>query len=119
MSSAIAGAIIGAPFGGWVSDRFGRRMALLMADFVFILGAILMAVAPMPAIIILGRVCVGLGIGMASFTSPLYISEASPSKVRGALVSTNGFLITGGQFLSYIINLGLSKVIQPLKSISC
>ncbi|GLJ06629.1 hypothetical protein SUGI_0043460 [Cryptomeria japonica] len=68
-----------------------------------------MAAAPNLAMLIVGRVCVGLGIGMASFTSPLYISEASPSKVRGALVSTNGFLITRGQFLSYIINLGLSK----------
>ncbi|GLJ06628.1 hypothetical protein SUGI_0043450 [Cryptomeria japonica] len=81
-----------------------------MADIVFLIGAILMAIAPNPTMLIVGRVCVGLGIGMVSFNSPLYISEASPSKVRGALVITNGFLITGGQFLSYIINLGLSKV---------
>ncbi|XP_057866987.2 probable inositol transporter 2 [Cryptomeria japonica] len=109
VSMAIAGAIIGAAIGGWCNDRYGRRTALLIADIVFFIGAILMASAPNPALLIVGRVCVGLGIGMASFTSPLYISEASPSKVRGALVSTNGFLITGGQFLSYIINLGLSR----------
>ncbi|CAI9758049.1 unnamed protein product [Fraxinus pennsylvanica] len=47
---------------------------------------------------------------MASMTSPLYISEASSAKVRGALVSTNGFFITGGQFLSYLINLAFTKV---------
>uniref|UniRef100_A0A0D6R6V5 Major facilitator superfamily (MFS) profile domain-containing protein n=1 Tax=Araucaria cunninghamii TaxID=56994 RepID=A0A0D6R6V5_ARACU len=109
VSMAIAGAIIGAAFGGWMNDRFGRRTSLLVADFVFLLGAILMAAAPNPEVLIIGRVCVGLGIGMASFTSPLYISEASPQKVRGALVGTNGFLITGGQFLSYLINLGFTK----------
>ncbi|KAL2932259.1 Inositol transporter 4 [Bienertia sinuspersici] len=52
---------------------------------------------------------VGVGVGMASMTSPLYISETSPSKIRGALVSTNGLLITGGQFLAYLINLGFTQ----------
>lgn len=47
---------------------------------------------------------------LASMASPLYISEASPTRVRGALVSLNGFLITGGQFLSYLINLAFTKV---------
>eukprot|EP01018_Ginkgo_biloba_P022276 Gb_01450 [translate_table: standard] len=109
VSTAVAGAIVGAAAGGWMNDRFGRRTTLFGADIVFVLGAILMCSAPFPALLIAGRVCVGLGIGMASMTSPLYISEASPAKVRGALVSTNGFLITGGQFLSYLINLAFTK----------
>lgn len=109
VSMAVAGAIVGAAFGGWVNDRFGRRFALLLADALFFLGAILMAVAPNPRVLISGRVFVGLGVGMASMTAPLYISESSPAKVRGALVSTNGFLITGGQFLSYLINLAFTK----------
>lgn len=109
VSTAIAGAIVGAALGGWMSDHFGRRKTLMQADLVFLLGAILMAAAPIPAILIMGRICVGLGIGMASMTSPLYISEASPTKVRGAIVSTNGLLITGGQFLSYCINLAFTK----------
>ncbi|KAL6197713.1 hypothetical protein ACLB2K_033318 [Fragaria x ananassa] len=50
-----------------------------------------------------------LGVGMASMTAPLYISEASPHRIRGALVSTNGLLITRGQFLSYLINLAFTK----------
>jgi SP family myo-inositol transporter-like MFS transporter 13 len=109
VSMAIAGAIVGAAFGGWVNDRFGRRFALLLADSLFFLGAIIMAAAPNPSVLISGRVFVGLGVGMASMTAPLYISESSPAKVRGALVSTNGFLITGGQFLSYLINLAFTK----------
>ncbi|XP_073005343.1 probable inositol transporter 2 [Typha latifolia] len=109
VSTAVAGAIIGAAIGGWANDRFGRRTSILVADFLFFIGAVIMAAAPNPAILIVGRVFVGLGVGMASMTSPLYISEASPARIRGALVSTNGFLITGGQFLSYLINLAFTK----------
>ncbi|XP_043688177.1 probable inositol transporter 2 [Telopea speciosissima] len=109
VSMAVAGAIIGAAIGGWMNDRYGRRISILVADSLFFKGAIVMASAPNPALLIIGRIFVGLGVGMASMTSPLYISEASPAKVRGALVSTNGFLITGGQFLSYLINLAFTK----------
>ncbi|XP_035820280.1 inositol transporter 4-like [Zea mays] len=69
-----------------------------------------MAFSPTPRVIVVGRVFVGLGVGMASMTAPLYISEASPARIRGALVSTNGLLITGGQFLAYLINLAFTKV---------
>ncbi|KAL6991507.1 Fibroblast growth factor 3, partial [Sarracenia purpurea var. burkii] len=86
VSMAVAGAIIGAAVGGWLNDRFGRRSAILIADFLFFIGAVLMAAAPNPALLIVGRIFVGLGVGMASMTSPLYISEASPAKIRGALV---------------------------------
>ncbi|KAK4417886.1 Inositol transporter 4 [Sesamum alatum] len=110
VSMAVAGAIIGAAVGGWMNDRFGRKISIMVADVLFFAGAIIMAVAPAPWMIVLGRVFVGLGVGMASMTAPLYISEASPHRIRGALVSTNGFLITGGQFLSYLINLAFTHV---------
>ncbi|KAK4801888.1 hypothetical protein SAY86_000091 [Trapa natans] len=110
VSMAVAGAIFGAAIGGWINDRFGRRKSILLADVVFFFGAIVMAIAPAPWVIIIGRILVGLGVGMASMTSPLYISEASPARIRGALVSTNGLLITGGQFLSYLINLAFTHV---------
>lgn len=109
VSAAIAGAIIGAAIGGWANDRFGRKTSIMIADILFFIGAVIMASAPNPTLLIVGRVFVGLGVGMASMTSPLYISEASPARIRGALVSTNGLLITGGQFLSYLINLAFTK----------
>lgn len=110
VSMAVAGAIVGAAVGGWLNDAFGRKKSILYADVVFFFGAIIMAISPAPWVIIIGRILVGLGVGMASMTSPLYISEASPARIRGALVSTNGLLITGGQFLSYLINLAFTKV---------
>lgn len=109
VSMAVAGAIVGAAAGGWANDRFGRRASLLAADVLFFAGAAVMASATGPAQLVAGRVLVGLGVGVASMTAPLYISEASPARIRGALVSTNGFLITGGQFLSYLINLAFTR----------
>jgi MFS transporter, SP family, solute carrier family 2 (myo-inositol transporter), member 13 len=107
---AVAGAIVGAATGGWLNDKFGRKPSIIIADILFLTGALIMAFAPTPHIIIAGRVFVGLGVGMASMTAPLYISEASPARIRGALVSTNGLLITGGQFMAYLINLAFTKV---------
>ncbi|XP_078148120.1 putative inositol transporter 2 [Carex rostrata] len=109
VSMAVAGAIIGAALGGWLNDRLGRRPSILIADILFFVGAIIMAIAPLPWVIIIGRIFVGFGVGMASMTAPLFISEASPARIRGALVSMNGLLITGGQFLSYLINLAFTK----------
>jgi MFS family permease len=107
---AVAGAIFGAAFGGWMNDKFGRRPSIILTDALFFGGAVIMAFSPTPRVIIVGRVFVVLGVGMASMTAPLYISEASPTRIRGALVSTNGLLITGGQFLAYLINLAFTKV---------
>ncbi|KAG8065259.1 hypothetical protein GUJ93_ZPchr0004g38638 [Zizania palustris] len=110
VSMAVAGAIVGAGFGGWMNDKFGRKPSILIADALFLAGALIMAIAPTPVVIIVGRIFVGLGVGMASMTAPLYISEASPARIRGALVSTNGLLITGGQFMAYLINLAFTRV---------
>ncbi|PHT31574.1 putative inositol transporter 3 [Capsicum baccatum] len=63
-----------------------------------------------PQVIIIGMIFFGLGVGMASMITLLYILEASPNKIRGALVNMNGLLITGGQFLLYLINLALADV---------
>ncbi|KAG8369535.1 hypothetical protein BUALT_Bualt14G0023600 [Buddleja alternifolia] len=110
VSMALVGAMIGAAVGGWINDAFGRKRATLSADVVFTLGSIIMAVAPNPYVLILGRLLVGLGVGVASVTAPVYIAEAAPSEIRGGLVSTNVLMITGGQFLSYLVNLAFTEV---------
>ncbi|KAH9727707.1 Inositol transporter 1 [Citrus sinensis] len=110
VSMALVGAIVGAASGGWINDAYGRKKATLLADVVFTAGAIIMAAAPDPYVLILGRLLVGLGVGIASVTAPVYIAEASPSEVRGGLVSTNVLMITSGQFLSYLVNLAFTEV---------
>ncbi|KAK7270047.1 hypothetical protein RIF29_22922 [Crotalaria pallida] len=110
VSMAVAGAIVGAAVGGWINDAYGRKKATLIADVIFALGAIVMAAAPDPYVLILGRLLVGLGVGIASVTAPVYIAELSPSEIRGGLVSTNVLMITGGQLLSYLVNLAFTQV---------
>ncbi|KAL9240636.1 hypothetical protein vseg_014833 [Gypsophila vaccaria] len=110
VSMAQVGAIIGAATGGWINDTFGRKKATLLADVIFAVGSFVMAAAPDPYVLILGRLLVGLGVGVASVTAPVYIAEAAPSEVRGGLVSTNVLMITGGQFLSYLVNLAFTEV---------
>ncbi|EYU45216.1 hypothetical protein MIMGU_mgv1a0050001mg, partial [Erythranthe guttata] len=110
VSMALVGAIIGAALGGWINDSFGRKKATLSADVVFVLGSIVMAAAPNPYVLIFGRLLVGLGVGVASVTAPVYIAEAAPSEIRGGLVSTNVLMITGGQFVSYLVNLAFTEV---------
>ncbi|CAL0309591.1 unnamed protein product [Lupinus luteus] len=110
VSMAIAGAIFGAAAGGWINDVFGRKKATLLADVIFTVGAILMAAAPNSYVLIVGRLIIGLGVGIASVTAPVYIAESSPSEIRGSLVSTNVLMITGGQFISYLVNICFTQV---------
>ncbi|EPS65606.1 hypothetical protein M569_09171, partial [Genlisea aurea] len=110
VSTAIVGAIVGAAVGGWLNDAVGRKKTTLSADAVFFLGSVIMATAPNPYILIIGRLSIGLGVGVASVTAPVYIAEASPHEIRGALVSTNVLMITGGQFLSYLVNLAFTEI---------
>ncbi|KAI3523558.1 hypothetical protein L1887_01778 [Cichorium endivia] len=110
VSMALVGAMIGAAAGGWINDAYGRKKATLLADVVFAIGSLVMAAAPDPYVLIAGRLLVGLGVGVASVTAPMYIAEAAPSEIRGGLVSTNVLMITGGQFLSYLVNLAFTEV---------
>ncbi|PIA29729.1 hypothetical protein AQUCO_05800082v1 [Aquilegia coerulea] len=110
VSMAIVGAMFGAAAGGLMNDRCGRKKATLIADVIFAVGSIVMSAATNAYILIFGRFLVGLGVGVASVTAPVYIAEASPSEIRGGLVGTNVLMITGGQFLSYLVNLAFTEV---------
>ncbi|GJW01967.1 inositol transporter 1-like protein isoform X1, partial [Tanacetum coccineum] len=112
VSMDLLGAMIGAAAGGWLNDVCGRKSATLIADVIFTLGSFVMAAAPDPYVLIFGCLLVGLGVGIASVTAPMYIAEAAPFEIRGGLVSTNVLMITGGQFLTYLVNLGFTQEVE-------
>lgn len=108
VSGVLAGAVVGAAFGGNLADRIGRRRLILAASAVFFLGALSMAFSPGVLWLIGSRVVVGVAIGVASVVGPLYISETSPPKIRGSLVSLNQLAITSGILAAYLVSLAFA-----------
>src|SRR5580693_7054802 len=83
VSGVLAGAATGALAGGRLADLFGRRKLLIVTAIIFAVGAVLCALAMSAATLIVGRIIVGLGIGLSSGTVPVYISEVSPRRREG------------------------------------
>jgi SP family galactose:H+ symporter-like MFS transporter len=104
VSAVLLGSLIGAAAGGTLADRFGRRHVLIGTAIVFAAGAIGAALAPGTAWLIFARLVAGTAIGIASFVSPLYISEIAPVVIRGKLVSVNQVALTSGIVLSYLVD---------------
>ncbi|QFU82077.1 sugar porter family MFS transporter [Natronorubrum aibiense] len=109
VSGAMIGAIIGAALGGRLADRLGRRRLILIGAVVFFVGSLIMAIAPTVEVLIVGRIVDGIGVGFASVVGPLYISEISPPKIRGSLVSLNQLTITSGILIAYLVNYAFSS----------
>ncbi|RYN42578.1 Myo-inositol transporter 1 [Alternaria arborescens] len=96
-------ALLASPLTGILADTYGRKTVILVADILFILGALLQAWTSTVGGMIAGRSIVGAAVGSASFVVPLYISELSPSPFRGRLVVVSSLFITGGQVVAYIV----------------
>jgi MFS transporter, SP family, solute carrier family 2 (myo-inositol transporter), member 13 len=109
VSTTTAGAMIGALAGSRLTE-LGRRLSIVVAAVVFTIGAFVMAFTPSYEILVIGRAIVGFGIGVASMSVPMYVAEVAPSRHRGALVSTNVLFITGGQFVSYLVDSAFANV---------
>jgi sugar porter (SP) family MFS transporter len=110
VSCVLIGALIGAMTGGVLADRFGRRRVIIATATLFVSGAIVTALSPTFTLLIAGRIIVGAAIGVASFTTPLYISEVSPVKIRGRLVSINQVALTSGIVISYLVDYALVDI---------
>ncbi|HML75514.1 MAG TPA: sugar porter family MFS transporter [Anaerohalosphaeraceae bacterium] len=104
VSSALLGCIIGACFAGLLSDRFGRKKILILAAVFFLVSAVGSAIPPNVTILVYARLLGGLGVGIASMLSPLYISEYSPAHLRGRLVALYQLAIVLGVLLAYCSN---------------
>ena len=120
VSSALIGCVIGGILGGVVSKKLGRRNGLVLAALLFLISAIGSSMPEMffrPIgeadhtfiyIFILYRILGGIGVGLASMLSPLYIAEIAPARIRGKLVSMNQFAIIFGMLVVYFVNYYIS-----------
>ena len=121
VSSALFGCIIGALIAGWVSNAIGRKGGMLVAGALFLVSAVGSAypefgLGPIGGMgpqalspFILYRIVCGVGVGIASMLSPLYIAEIAPSQIRGRLVSFNQLSIVLGMLLVYFVNWAIAS----------
>jgi SP family xylose:H+ symportor-like MFS transporter len=122
ISSALFGCVIGGAVAGTLADRFGRKQTLLYAALLFLLCSLGSAVPEFGLSPIAGmgpralvpfnlyRIAGGIGVGIASLVSPLYIAEIAPRERRGTLVSFNQIAIVVGIMLAYFVNWGIARV---------
>lgn len=99
------GAVGGAAIAGPAADRYGRRLMILAAAAVFIVGALASAAAPNVDVLVIARVVIGVAIGLASAAAPVYISEVAPPESRGRLVSFFQLAVTIGILVAYLVGL--------------
>lgn len=109
VSCALLGCIAGVASSGYLSDKIGRRRVLFIAAVLFFISAIGFAFSEPYALLIFFRIMAGLGVGVASNVSPLYISEVAPSQKRGRLVTFYQLAITIGILSAYTSNLLLQR----------
>jgi sugar porter (SP) family MFS transporter len=110
VSSLLFGALLGAAAAGALAHRLGQRRLLIGAGIVFTVGAVAAAVAPGPGALIGARFVLGLAVGVASVHVPLYLSEISPTHVRGGLSALNQIMIGLGILTAYLVSYALSGV---------
>ena len=102
------GAMGGALVAGVLADRLGRRVTIVLASILFTAGALIEALAPGSVILVIGRLVVGFGVGVASVAAPLYAAEMAPARLRGRFVSLYQLAITIGIFIAYLVDYILS-----------
>ncbi|KAK7381068.1 hypothetical protein VNO78_33592 [Psophocarpus tetragonolobus] len=108
VSTLLAGATVGSFTGGSLADKFGRTRTFQLAAIPLSIGAYLCATAQSVQPMIIGRLLAGIGIGVTSAIVPLYISEISPTEIRGALGSVNQLFICIGILLALVAGLPLA-----------
>lgn len=111
MSTALVGCLVGAMVAGALADRYGRKPLLITAAVLFTVSAIATGAFSDFILFNIARFIGGVGIGVASALSPMYIAEISPSEIRGRLVSLNQMTIVLGILTAQIVNWQLAEPI--------
>ncbi|XP_055958154.1 proton myo-inositol cotransporter-like isoform X2 [Patella vulgata] len=109
VSATVGSAAVSALIAGFMSDCLGRKVVIILGSFVFAVGAVVMGVADSQVILLVGRIIVGIGVGFASMTVPVYVAEAAPPDIRGRLVTLNQQFITIGLLAASLVAGGFSS----------
>jgi SP family arabinose:H+ symporter-like MFS transporter len=118
MSCALIGCLAGAGLSGWFSDRFGRKKLLIIAAGLFVIASLGTGAANCLEAFVIFRITGGIGIGLASNLSPVYIAEITPANVRGRFVSINQLTIVIGILAAQIINWQIAEPVLPNASLT-
>ena len=110
---ALIGSIAGVLVAGSLSDYLGRKLTMLISAALFSISAIGCAVCGSFDGLVAYRIIGGIGIGIVSIVSPIYISEVSPAKIRGTLVSLYQLAVTVGFLIAYLVNWLIDSNIDP------
>jgi SP family galactose:H+ symporter-like MFS transporter len=108
VSAMMLGAALGAAAAGYLSGHLGRKRSLILGAVLFVVGSLVCGFAWSPGSLIVGRVVLGLAIGIASFTAPLYLAEVAPEYIRGAMVSLYQLMITIGILVAFLSDTAFS-----------
>lgn len=109
MSSALLGCLLGSIFAGYFTDKYGRKIPLLFSAFLFVVTSIGTGAFNSFTMFMIFRILGGVGIGLASNISPVYIAEISPSHMRGKLVAINQLTIAIGVLGAQLINMFIAE----------
>jgi MFS transporter, SP family, arabinose:H+ symporter len=118
MSCALIGCLVGALLSGWLSDRFGRKKLLILSAGIFVIASLGTGGAGSFFSFVFFRILGGIGIGLASNLSPMYIAEVTPGKVRGAFVSLNQLTIVIGILAAQLINWRIARPVPADASVA-
>jgi MFS transporter, SP family, arabinose:H+ symporter len=118
MSCALAGCLAGAVVSGWLSDKLGRKKLLILSAGLFVAASLGTGSAASFSLFVIFRILGGIGIGLASNLSPMYIAEITPASVRGRFVSINQLTIVIGILAAQLINWRIAQPVPPGASTS-
>jgi len=104
MSAALWGTVVGSLIGGWPTERYGRRTTLIWVGALYFVSAVGSGIAPNDVVFMISRLIGGIGVGVATVVSPLYISEISPADRRGRLAGLFQFNIVLGILVAFSSN---------------
>ncbi|PKK33364.1 solute carrier family 2 (facilitated glucose transporter), member 12 [Columba livia] len=110
VSSLLFGALFASLTGGFLIDRFGRRLAIIIASSLLVLGSLILLPCESYGILIVGRIAIGISISLSSIATCVYIAEIAPQHRRGLLVSLNELMIVIGILFAYISNYAFASV---------